>query len=370
MRALLELDVVEMLTWNFEDTYPKFGKLERAVRDFQTYIENNRELIPNYGERYRYGERISTGFVESTINQVVAKRFSKRQQMQWTPRGAHLLLQTRIRVPNGELAPHFFCSPIRILRTRPFGILKAPHPARIVVLKLRRQRLLRKVLIANGAREALYGGRAHRCRACVGRGGIRTAVLHGRTDAHACGISVEDEPADFALQHVHEIGVGAQVLRRAVNGGRELTFQFASQLQQFGRRAGFHDERGRPKNFFLEVIVAAVGVNVGRKKGSRAFLGSCPVASSFGATDHPYPHRLGEFFDAGGVPFLDTFVEHGGSGRLAETAARLFHEASQGLATQSKDQSGIRAELAGPKRERLAKALGKGFRARFQRFGQ
>ena len=25
--ALLELDTVEMLIWNFEDTYPKFGKL-------------------------------------------------------------------------------------------------------------------------------------------------------------------------------------------------------------------------------------------------------------------------------------------------------------------------------------------------------
>jgi hypothetical protein len=104
--ALLELDIAEMLVWNFEDTYPEFVKLERAVRDFQTYVENNRELIPNYGERYRYGERISTGFVESTINQVVAKRFSKRQ-LQWTPRGAHLLLQTRTRVLNGELVSRF-----------------------------------------------------------------------------------------------------------------------------------------------------------------------------------------------------------------------------------------------------------------------
>ena len=32
---------------------------------------------------------ISTAFVESTINQVVSKRFVKKQQMQWTPRGAH-----------------------------------------------------------------------------------------------------------------------------------------------------------------------------------------------------------------------------------------------------------------------------------------
>jgi len=41
------------------------------------------------------------------INQVVAKLFSKRQQMQWTPRGAHLLLQTRTRVLNGELVSRF-----------------------------------------------------------------------------------------------------------------------------------------------------------------------------------------------------------------------------------------------------------------------
>ena len=40
---------------------------------------------------------ISTAFVESTINQVVSRRFVKKQQMQWTLRNAHLLLQTRTR---------------------------------------------------------------------------------------------------------------------------------------------------------------------------------------------------------------------------------------------------------------------------------
>jgi hypothetical protein len=67
-------------------------KLLKAVEEFHTYIERNRAFIPNYGERYRHGERISTGFVESTVNQVISKRFCKRQQMQWTKRGAHLLL--------------------------------------------------------------------------------------------------------------------------------------------------------------------------------------------------------------------------------------------------------------------------------------
>lgn len=63
--------------------------------------------IVNYGERRRCGERISTGFVESTINQLIAKRFVKKQQMRWTPRGAHLLLQVRVHVLNDELGTAF-----------------------------------------------------------------------------------------------------------------------------------------------------------------------------------------------------------------------------------------------------------------------
>jgi hypothetical protein len=77
-------------------------KLLKTVEEFHTYIANNAGFIPNYGERYRQGERISTGFVESTVNQVVSKRMVKKQQMQWSKRGAHLLLQIRTRVLNGE----------------------------------------------------------------------------------------------------------------------------------------------------------------------------------------------------------------------------------------------------------------------------
>jgi hypothetical protein len=66
-----------------------------------------RHLIPNYGERYRNGEAITTGFVESTVNQVVSKRFCKKQQMQWSKRGTHLLLQTRVKTLNRELGTVF-----------------------------------------------------------------------------------------------------------------------------------------------------------------------------------------------------------------------------------------------------------------------
>jgi hypothetical protein len=86
---------------------PAIAKLYRSVNEFDTYIRNNRQFIPNFGERHRQGDTISTAFVESTINQVVSKRFVKRQQMQWTPKGAHLLLQTRTRVLNNDLEEVF-----------------------------------------------------------------------------------------------------------------------------------------------------------------------------------------------------------------------------------------------------------------------
>ncbi|MGH9431650.1 MAG: hypothetical protein ACRD3T_08915 [Terriglobia bacterium] len=77
-------------------------RLAAGGAEFETYIRNNQECIPNYGERYRQGETISTALGESTINQVVSRRFVKRQQMHRTLRGAHLLLQTRTQVLNHE----------------------------------------------------------------------------------------------------------------------------------------------------------------------------------------------------------------------------------------------------------------------------
>ena len=82
-------------------------KLLRHLREFGGYVVDNARMIPNYAERRRYGEVVSTAFVESTVNQVVAKRCAKKQQMQWTPRGVHLLLQLRTRTLDGTLGDVF-----------------------------------------------------------------------------------------------------------------------------------------------------------------------------------------------------------------------------------------------------------------------
>jgi hypothetical protein len=106
-KALDRLEDLDRGMNHFTDLYPRFPQLKAAVQKFRVYIENNRACIPNYGQRYRSGETISTAFVESTVNFVLSKRFVKRQSMQWTKRGAHLLLQTRVKTLNNELAATF-----------------------------------------------------------------------------------------------------------------------------------------------------------------------------------------------------------------------------------------------------------------------
>ena len=98
------LQAIELLADGLyrEEMSPEQAKLLKKVEEFQTYITNNQQFITNYGERYRNGERIATGFVESTVNQVISKRMVKKQQMRWSQKGAHLLLQVRTRVLDGD----------------------------------------------------------------------------------------------------------------------------------------------------------------------------------------------------------------------------------------------------------------------------
>jgi hypothetical protein len=79
-KALGKIDDLESAIAPFSETYARYAGLAKALSALRTYIVNNRHLIPNDGERYRNGEPIATGFVESTVNEVVSKRFCKKQQ--------------------------------------------------------------------------------------------------------------------------------------------------------------------------------------------------------------------------------------------------------------------------------------------------
>ncbi len=86
---------------------PTIKRMLKHATELQGYLQNNSDSIPNYGERYRAGERIATSFVESAVNQIIDKRMSKSQQMRWSPESAHLLLQVRTSVLDGRLREDF-----------------------------------------------------------------------------------------------------------------------------------------------------------------------------------------------------------------------------------------------------------------------
>ena len=65
---------------------------------------------------------------ESVVNQVVSKRMVKKQQMRWTPRGAHLLLQVHTRILNEDLAGDFH-------RWHPGFTHTAPEPEELARLR-------------------------------------------------------------------------------------------------------------------------------------------------------------------------------------------------------------------------------------------
>jgi hypothetical protein len=106
-RAQESIGIMEDDVDGLEVDYPNLRKFAKSAHDFAAYIKMNMGSLINYGERFRNGERISSCLAESTGNAVISKRFAKRQQMQWTKRGAHLLLQTRTRALDGTLRPLF-----------------------------------------------------------------------------------------------------------------------------------------------------------------------------------------------------------------------------------------------------------------------
>ncbi|HET8843189.1 MAG TPA: ISKra4 family transposase [Ktedonobacteraceae bacterium] len=102
---------LQLLEWLDQDIDAEASdearKLARTLHEFDHYIRANQSSLPNYDDRYRNGEPISSSLAESSVNQIISKRFVKKQQMRWDRRGAHLLLQIRTRVLDDTLTATF-----------------------------------------------------------------------------------------------------------------------------------------------------------------------------------------------------------------------------------------------------------------------
>ena len=86
---------------------PALRKLEDALLDVIRYLELNADSMPDYDQRYRSGSRISTGFAESAVNEIISKRMAKKQQMRWNRYTVQHFLDVRIQVLNGSLEDAF-----------------------------------------------------------------------------------------------------------------------------------------------------------------------------------------------------------------------------------------------------------------------
>src|SRR5215213_8904844 len=83
------------------------GRLQRHVSDLLGYLEHNQGALVPYAARRRRGEPISTAFVESAVNAIVAKRLNKAQQMRWNRATVQPFLDVRTAVLNDTLEDAF-----------------------------------------------------------------------------------------------------------------------------------------------------------------------------------------------------------------------------------------------------------------------
>jgi hypothetical protein len=101
------LDPLETMTNDFAKLREKGNlsatRLLHLAHPLLIYVRSNKSAIINYSARYRLGRRIATAFAESGVASLVARRMVKKQQMQRSKRGAHLLLQVWAAVLNGDL---------------------------------------------------------------------------------------------------------------------------------------------------------------------------------------------------------------------------------------------------------------------------
>jgi hypothetical protein len=81
-KTLGHLSDLRVWTWNAPADPSWLEHLRAHLSELTSYLDANADSLPNYGARYRAGQPISTAFAESAVNQILATRMIKRQQME------------------------------------------------------------------------------------------------------------------------------------------------------------------------------------------------------------------------------------------------------------------------------------------------
>jgi len=83
------------------------GRLQRHASELLGSLERNEDALVHYAACRRRGEPISTAFVESAVNEIIAKRMNKKQQMRWNRATVQPFLDVRTAVLNNTLEDAF-----------------------------------------------------------------------------------------------------------------------------------------------------------------------------------------------------------------------------------------------------------------------
>ena len=114
-RGEAAIEMVRTLTASLREAIPAlpafFAACARtahgAASALLLFLVNNRHDLVDYQRARMSGRRVSSASAESVMNHVINRRLSKHQQMRWSMRGAHCLLQTRVELLDGRLEAHF-----------------------------------------------------------------------------------------------------------------------------------------------------------------------------------------------------------------------------------------------------------------------
>ena len=83
------------------------GRLQQRVVGLLGPLERNETALVPYAARRRQGEPIATSFVESAVDEIIAWRMTKKQQMRWNRATVQPFLNVRTAVLNGTLEDAF-----------------------------------------------------------------------------------------------------------------------------------------------------------------------------------------------------------------------------------------------------------------------
>jgi len=82
-------------------------RLRQHVAELLGYLEHNEAALVPYAARRRQGEPIATSFVESAVDEIIAWRMAKAQQMRWSRATVQPFLDVRTTVLNDTLEGAF-----------------------------------------------------------------------------------------------------------------------------------------------------------------------------------------------------------------------------------------------------------------------